>query len=92
MGLLVLLVPADQGDLALGAPAARALARLGVTTLSLARDDRTTAVILDGWAFDAGQPGAVLSALGKAWGEARTLQQVMQVAVSAATESGGLDQ
>jgi hypothetical protein len=91
MGLLILFVPADHEDLALGSPAIEALARLGVTSVSLARDEETAAVILEGWAFNAARPDAALSALGAAWREARTLQPVMQMAVSAAGNDGGFD-
>lgn len=82
---MVVLVPADRDDLTLGPPAVEALARLGVTSVALARDDRTAAVILEGWAFDPGRPRAALSALGTTLGEARTLQPIVQMAVTAAT-------
>ncbi len=88
MGLLVVLVPADHDDLTLGPPAVEALARLGVTSVSLARDDQTTAVILEGWAFDAGRPHAALSAFGTTSGEARTLRPIGQMAVTAAATEG----
>ncbi len=90
MGLLVVLVPADLEGLTLGPPAVEALARLGVTSVALARDDQTAAVILEGWAFDAGRPHAALSALGTAAGEARTLQPMVQMAVTAAATEGGV--
>jgi hypothetical protein len=88
MGLLVVLVPADRDDLTLGPPAVEALARLGVTSVALARDDRTAAVILEGWAFDPGRPHAALSALGTTLAEARTLQPIVQMAVMAAPTEG----
>jgi len=84
MALLVLLVPAGRGDLPLGPTAVEALARLGVTSVALARDEQTAAVILEGWAFDAARPDAALSALGAAADDVRALQPVMQMAVSAA--------
>jgi len=48
MALLVVLVPAEGNYAAIDSEAVEALARLGVTTVSLARDDETIAVILDG--------------------------------------------
>jgi hypothetical protein len=84
MGLLVVLVPADRDDLTLGPAAVAALRRIGVTSVALARDDRTAAVILEGWAFDPGRPHAALSALGATTGDARTLQPIVQMAVTAA--------
>ena len=88
MGLLVVLVPADLEDLTLGAPAVEALARLGVTSVTVARDDRTAAVILEGWAFDPGRSHAAVSAIGATPGEARTLQPIVQLAVTAAVSEG----
>ncbi len=90
MGLLVVLVPADRDDLTLGPPAVEALARLGVTSVALARDDRTAAIILEGWAFDPGRPHAALAALGTTPGEAQTLQPIVQMAVTAAASKGGV--
>lgn len=90
MGLLVVLVPADLKGLTLGTSALDAFARLGVTSVSLARDENTAAVILEGWGFDAGRADAVLAALGATPGEARTLQPVAQLAVMAASTEGGV--
>jgi hypothetical protein len=90
MALLVLLIPADQDDLSLGAKNVEALARLGVTSVSLARDEQTAAVILEGWAFDPASHGAALAALGASRKTARALQPVVEMAVStAATQPGG---
>jgi hypothetical protein len=88
MALFVVLVP--EGNYApIDADSVEALARLGVTTVSLARDEETLAVILDGWAFDPAAHAAALAALGVEDGGARTLQSVMHMAVStAATERG----
>ncbi len=83
MGLLVVLVPADLEGLTLGPPAVEALARLGVTSVALARDDQTAALILEGWAFDVARPAAALAAVGTSAGEARTLQPMVQMAVTA---------
>ena len=88
MGLLVLLVPTDRTDVPIGSTAIEALARLGVTSVSLAADCHTTAIILEGWAFDPARSGAAILALGSP-GEARTLQPVAQMAVSAAANQGG---
>jgi hypothetical protein len=90
MALLVVLVPADRTDVSLGTSVVEALARLGVTTVSLARDEQTAAVILEGWAFDAARHDAALAALGSEVGEARTLQPVLQMAVAAAANEEGI--
>lgn len=87
MAQLVVLVPADKSDVPLGSATVEALSRLGVTTVSLARDGQTAAVILEGWAFDPTHPDAALAALGTR--EAQTLQPVVQMAVSTAASEGG---
>jgi len=89
MALLVVLVPAEAYDAPINAEAVEALARLGVTTVSLARDEETIAVILEGWAFDSGAQGAALGALGVEDDGPRTLQPVMHMAVSAAAKERG---
>lgn len=88
MALLVVLVPAERGDVPLGTAAVEALARLGVTSVSLARDEQTAAVILEGWAFDPTRPDPALDALGASRDGARTLQPVVQMAVTAAATEG----
>ena len=88
MGQLVLLVPTDAADVPIGSRAIEALARLGVTNVSLAADSHTTAIILDGWAFDPARSGAAIRALGGSPEETRTLQPIVQMAVSAAASQG----
>lgn len=88
MALLVLLVPAARGDVPFGSSTVEALARLGVTSVSLARDEQTAAVILEGWAFDSGRPDAAVRALGAAGHDARALQPVVQMVVSTAPNEG----
>jgi len=82
MAHLVVLLPAES-DPALGPDAVCALSRLGVTSLSLARDEQTVAVVLEGWAFDPSAEDAVLAALGVQAVEARLLQPIVQMTVSA---------
>ena len=85
MAQLVLLLPADREPL-LGARNIEALAQLGVTSVSLARDERTAAVILEGWALDPSQRAEVLVALGASADNARALRPVVHMAVSATTD------
>lgn len=89
MALLVVLVPTNEGDVPLGSATVEALARLGVTSVSLARDEQTAVVILEGWAFDAAHPDAALHALGATHG-ARALKPVVQMAVSTASIEEGV--
>lgn len=85
MALLVLLIPTDRGDFSLGTSNLEALAGLGVTSVSLARDDRTAAVILEGWALDPGDEAAMRAALGASSSDVRALRAVGQMAVSTAS-------
>ncbi len=52
VGVLVLLVSNQEPAAEIGPGVAQALAALGVTSLSVLRDEQTTAVALEGWAFD----------------------------------------
>ena len=86
----MLLVPTDVADVPIGTAAIDALARLGVTTVSLAADNDTMAIILEGWAFDPARCDAVVEALGGPLGELRALQSIAHLAVSAAASQGGI--
>lgn len=55
MAMLVLVFANADRAAEVGANAAPELAALGVTTVSVLRDEQTTALVLDGWAFDAGR-------------------------------------
>ena len=82
MAHLVVLLPAESHS-ALGPNAVCALSRLGVTSVSLARNDQTVAVVLEGWAFDPGAEDAVLAALEVPAVEAKLLQPIVHMTVSA---------
>lgn len=90
MTQLVLLVPVDRDEVSLGAKNVAALARLGVTSVSLARNERTAAVILEGWALDPACRCAALAALGASANTSQALVPFLQMAVSAAPIGGGI--
>jgi hypothetical protein len=90
MAQLVLLISGYQDEIALGARSVEALARLGVSSVSLARDEHTAAVILEGWALDPSQRAEAVAALGASEGAARVLQPIVQMTVSAETNRGGI--
>lgn len=92
MAQLVLLIAADRDEVSLGAKNVEALARLGVTSVTLAGDEQTAAVILEGWALDPGCHDAALAALGASAETTRALQPIVQMAVSAAPITGGPSQ
>jgi hypothetical protein len=91
MAVLVLLISSDHDEVSLGAKSVEALARLGVTSISLARDEDTAAVILEGWALDPTSHSAALAALGASAKTTRALQPVAQMAVSTAQCRAGGD-
>jgi hypothetical protein len=88
MALLVLIAPSGQNEISLRPSAVEMLARLGVTSISLAQDSETVIVILEGWSLDTHRHEQAAAALGAV--DARPLQPIVQMAVSAATTAGGL--
>ena len=72
MALLVLIAPSGQSDISLRPGAVEMLARLGVTSISLAQDSETVVVILEGWSLDTRQHEQAAAALGAV--DARPLQ------------------
>jgi hypothetical protein len=89
VALMVVLVPASDPEPSLHPATITELARLGVTTLDLVRDEQNLALLLEGWAFDPNRSAdAVLAALGCSRSRARTLQPLLHVAVSAGAETG----
>jgi len=77
------LFPVSDEEPALQAAALVALARLGVTSLSLLRDEHTAGLVLEGWALDPSRAGEAAHAAVGAGEGIRTLQPLMQMAVSA---------
>lgn len=84
MAMAVVLFPVSNEVVALQPAALDALARLGVTSVSLVRDDETAGLVLEGWAFDPARAREAASAVTGTCGEARTLQPLVQMAVSSA--------
>jgi hypothetical protein len=84
---MLLVLVTDRAALPLGADSARRLARLGVTRVAVLQDRIGLAVALEGWAFDPARSGHLAAAvLAQDAGEARTLHQVAEVAVAAASD------
>lgn len=84
MAMAVVLFPISNDVPALQPAALDVLARLGVTSVSLVRDEETAGLVLEGWAFDPARAHEAASALTGACDEARTLQPLAQMAVSSA--------
>jgi hypothetical protein len=83
VAIVLVLLPASD-DRPLLQPAALAtLARLGVTSVSLLRDEETTGLVLEGWALDPARAAEAANAVAGARDRVRTLQPLMQMAISA---------
>jgi hypothetical protein len=81
--MVVVLFPVSNEEPALQPAALAALARLGVTSVSLLRDDQTAGLVLEGWALDPARAGEAARAFSGARDGIRTLQPLMQMAISA---------
>ena len=83
--MMVVLVPSSDAEPSLQPATASELARLGVTTVAVLRDERTLGLVIEGWAFDPSRSAqAVVAAVAGRTSRARTLQPLMELAVSAA--------
>jgi hypothetical protein len=79
MAMLVLLLEDGGGMTSLDASTAGRLGDLGITNVSVLRDESTVAVVLDGWAFDPALSAVEASA---AFGGARPIFPVLQTVLS----------
>ena len=81
MGMLVIVLPHTGTDVSLGTDAASRVARLGVTSIGLVRDEEGVGVVLEGWAFDPASSEQEALAAIAGGGSARVLHPVAQVSV-----------
>jgi hypothetical protein len=89
--MLVVLLEGNGREPALSQRALAELARIGITSVSLLRDERMVGLVLEGWAFDPTRSAeAACAAVAGAENGARTLHPLVQMAVSAAPAEGGL--
>jgi hypothetical protein len=65
------------------------LARLGVTSVALVRDEKTTAIVLEGWLFDPAHSAEAAAEVVGAPNRARALRPVMQLAVASGAREEG---
>lgn len=83
MATMVIVVDGKPGAGALDAAAAAELAELGVTSISVVRDDAGVGLVLEGWAFDPFVSGERAAAIVAGAGAGvRVLQPLLQTAVS----------
>lgn len=81
MSMVVLLV--DGADVAVSSAQATELARLGVTSISICRDQSTVGIVLEGWAFDPASADAARYLLANS-ASGRVLHPAIQLSVSIA--------
>lgn len=87
----LMLWPVSSG-IRIGSIEAARLAELGVTNVTLLRDADTVAVLLDGWAFSPTRSARAAAAVLGDDSTCRVLQPVLDVAVSNAGMTGGIDE
>jgi hypothetical protein len=89
MATMLVLFESDGADVTVDPAAIDELAALGVTHLTLVRDERTVGVVLEGWALDpAGSTHAALAALAGHNGSARVLSPLGELAFSITRQRG----
>ena len=89
MAMMMVLLDEANGDFSFRQELVETLARLGVTSVAVLRDQGTVGIVLEGWLFDpARSADTVVEGFGAESG-ARTFHPVLQLAVSNATEKGG---
>jgi hypothetical protein len=81
MAMLMVLLAAAEAETAWGPDALRRLSELGVTEMSVLRDDDVVGVLLDGWAFDPARSRDDAVAVVAAAGPAQVLVPVLHAAV-----------
>jgi hypothetical protein len=85
VAMIVVLVPVSEAAPSLQPGAVSELARLGVTSVAVVRDDRTLGLVVEGWAFDPSRSAeAVVTAVAGRTSGARTLHPLAEMAVSTA--------
>lgn len=83
MAMVMLVADIHAGEPVLGPDAAERLGSLGITRKALLRDQSSTAVVLEGWAFDPARTDEATRAVFPAGGASlRTFHDVEYVGVS----------
>jgi hypothetical protein len=83
VAMVVVLIPVSDAEPTLQPAALAEFARLGVTSVGLVRDEQTAGLVLEGWAFDPARASEAAFAVAGTNDDVRTLQPLMQMAVSA---------
>jgi hypothetical protein len=90
VAMMVVLLPASEAERTLPRAEVSKLTRLGVTSVALVRDERTLALVVEGWAFESRRSAdAVVAAFAADGASAQTLHPIAEMAVSAAPLPNG---
>ena len=87
MAMVVVLFPVSADDPRLYPTALEELARLGVTSVALLRDDSLAGLVLEGWTFDTDDASRAAHAVAGARKCVRMLQPLAHMGVSPAAPS-----
>ena len=82
MAMVVVLFPVSDTEPSLQPAALEELARRGVTSIALVRDDALAGVVLDGWAFDAGDATRAARAVAGVRDGIQVLRPLVEMAIS----------
>ena len=80
--MVLVLFPVSDEEPAVQPAALAVLARLGVTSVSLLRDERTAGIVLEGWALDPARADEAAIAVAGGRANFRTLLPLVEMAVS----------
>jgi hypothetical protein len=89
VAMVVALFPVQDDDPVLDSAGLKELADLGVTHAALFRDATVAGLVLEGWAFAAHDAQKAVRAVAGTREGVRTLQPLVQMAVSSAAGCGG---
>jgi hypothetical protein len=84
VGMVLVLFPVSGDEPVLETGALATLAALGITSVSLLRDEQMAGLVLEGWAFDPARADEAVRAAAGARNGIRKLEPLVQMAVSAA--------
>jgi hypothetical protein len=82
VAMVVVLFPVSEDEPSLQTAPLEELARLGVTSIALLRDDATAGLVLEGWAFDPRDAARATHAVARVREGVRMLQPLARMAVS----------
>jgi hypothetical protein len=85
--MVVMLFPVLDDEPSLQPAALEKLAGLGVTSIALLRDDSLAGLVLEGWAFHAGDASRAAHAVAGVGKDVRMLHPLAHTAVSSTTEA-----